>query len=155
MPDNPFRNGKRDVDIIVLHCSDSSFGDRDLIDKWHKERGFDCVGYHYVICNGYRSSDSNLDIALDGKIQSGRDLNSVGAHVKGFNQRSIGICLIGKTRFTARQFLALARLLRSLNRFAPHARIVGHNDLNPRKECPCFDVSHFINHVLYARKKLK
>ena len=75
----------RKIKYIVLHCSATKegvpFGIED-IDRWHRQRGFRKVGYHYVIL-------------LDGTIRKGRDIAQVGAHVQGSNANSIGICYIG------------------------------------------------------------
>ena len=69
-----------------------------------------------------------------------------GAHVKGYNQCSIGICYIGgldekgvptDTR-TIAQKNALRDLLIKLRATYPHARICGHRDF-AKKECPCFN----------------
>lgn len=69
----------------TLHCSATKAG-QDFtatdIDRWHRERGFNGIGYHYVI-------------RLDGKLEKGRDVSLAGAHCKGWNKRSIGICYIG------------------------------------------------------------
>ena len=75
----------RKINEIILHCSATAEG-KDYtvadIDKWHKQRGFKCIGYHYVI---YR----------DGSVHQGRPLNEIGAHTTGHNANSIGICYIG------------------------------------------------------------
>ncbi len=75
----------RQITEIILHCSDTVEG-RDYtvedIDRWHKNRGWRSIGYHYVI---YR----------DGTVHEGRPLKQIGAHCKGHNYHSIGICYIG------------------------------------------------------------
>ena len=75
----------RRINKIIIHCAATVEGadfDWTDIDKWHKKRGWSGIGYHYVI-------------TLDGKIQSGRPLKKIGAHAKGFNRNSIGVCYIG------------------------------------------------------------
>ena len=78
----------RKITQIIIHCSATPEG-KDYtvadIDRWHKARGFKMIGYHYVI---YR----------DGSIHTGRPLEMVGAHCKGHNAHSIGICYIGGAR---------------------------------------------------------
>ena len=75
----------RNIDSIIVHCSatkarqDFTVAD---IDHWHRQRGFNGIGYHYVI-------------RLDGKLEKGRDVALAGAHCKGWNERSVGICYIG------------------------------------------------------------
>ena len=75
----------RNINKIIVHCADTktnqSFDITD-VDNWHKKRGFSMVGYHYYI-------------KLDGTIQEGRNLEQVGAHCKGQNSDSIGICFEG------------------------------------------------------------
>lgn len=75
----------RNIDSIIVHCSATKAG-QDFtatdIDRWHRERGFNGIGYHYVI-------------RLDGRLEKGREIDLPGAHCKGWNERSIGLCYIG------------------------------------------------------------
>jgi N-acetyl-anhydromuramyl-L-alanine amidase AmpD len=127
----------REINKIVIHCSDSSFGNANLIRDWHLERGWKDIGYHYVICNGFISKGNYID-ELDGLVEKGRDENVVGAHVKGHNSKSIGICLIGVDTYTEKQMLSLKILLSDmlikyqLNKDA----IFGHRELFDGKTCP-------------------
>ena len=79
-------NIMRKIDSIIIHCSATKVG-QDFtaadIDRWHRERGFNGIGYHYVVC-------------LDGRLERGRDISLAGAHCKGWNEHSIGICYIAK-----------------------------------------------------------
>lgn len=126
------------VRYLVVHCSASPPKvkvDRTVIDRWHRERGFLGIGYHYVICR-------------DGTVQVGRAMDQIGAHVVEHNHESIGICLAGgvdekqkpEDNFTPEQKTALRKLLGSLLILFRGAEIVGHRDLNPHKDCPSFDV---------------
>ena len=75
----------RKIKEIIIHCSATKEGRNFTvadIDRWHRERGFFCIGYHFVI---YR----------DGSIHVGRSVEEVGAHCKGHNTVSIGVCYIG------------------------------------------------------------
>lgn len=130
--------GMRKIDKIIIHCSATPRG-RDVkaadIDRWHRERGFKCIGYHYVI-------------GIDGSIERGRDETMVGAHCKGQNGGSIGICYVGglssdgKVAMDTRsdeQRVAMTRLVMELRERYPGARVYGHRDF-AAKECPCFDV---------------
>ncbi len=92
----------RVIDSIIVHCSDSACGDREVIDKWHRERGWNEIGYHFVITNGHLVSGSKYNPDHDGDIQVGRPVGKIGSHCKGHNANSIGICLIGKHHFTAK-----------------------------------------------------
>lgn len=83
--------------VITIHCSDSPNGKKysaERIDADHKKRGFDRIGYHFVI-------------QPDGQIEFGRNVFEQGAHVEGHNQNNIGICLIGRDRYTKKQFKSL------------------------------------------------
>jgi hypothetical protein len=84
----------RVIDTIVIHQSDSGFGTASLIDEWHRARGWSGIGYHRVILNGW-VTHTEFRPECDGMIQAGRALECVGAHVRGHNATSIGICLIG------------------------------------------------------------
>ncbi len=124
----------REINRIIIHCADTPNG-REFhasdIDRWHKERGFRCIGYHYVV-------------ALDGAVEPGRPVGEIGAHCKGYNHDSIGICLIGRDAFTRAQWDALDRLLADLGLRWPEATVHGHREFNPRKSCPGFEVSHWL-----------
>lgn len=130
--------------LIVIHCSATPAG-RDVtaaeIDTWHKQRGFNKIGYHYVI-------------RLDGSIEAGREVDEVGAHAKGFNTVSVGICLVGgvdannikqaEDTFTPAQYRTLERLVGDMLRKYPNARVCGHRDLDPGKACPSFNVAKWM-----------
>ena len=126
----------RTINLIVIHCSatleDKSFTEYDL-DICHRRRGFNGTGYHFYI-------------RKNGDIKSTRPIEKVGAHCRSFNKESIGICYEGgldadccpKDTRTLEPRGSLLALLRELRRQFPKALIVGHHDLNPMKECPCF-----------------
>lgn len=129
----------RQIEHLVVHCSATQAGKPFRaadIDRWHRQKGWSGIGYHYVIC-------------LDGSIEPGRDLAEAGAHVAGHNAKTIGICLIGgcdatgkaANTFNARQFDSLELLLQGLRARFPQARICGHRDFpKVAKDCPSFDV---------------
>ncbi len=131
-------NVMRKIDLIIVHCTATPAG-RDVtaadVDLWHRQRGFQSIGYHYLV-------------RLDGRIEQGRDEAVAGAHCKGYNTRSIGVCYVGgcdsrmqpaDTR-TAAQRDALVALLSRLKARYPQARICGHRDFAP-KACPSFDAT--------------
>lgn len=121
----------RDIKLVVLHCSDSDNVAHDnvkTIKKWHvEERGWSDIGYHFVITR-------------DGQVYPGRPLDKQGAHAKGHNKYSIGICLTGKNSFTDMQFCSLYELINRL--FIQYdlelKDIVLHNELDKNKTCPNF-----------------
>ena len=136
------------IDTIIIHCADTPNGKDftvDDIDQWHLERGFwrsdafinddyprRAIGYHFVI-----------DIA--GHIHFGRKIDEVGAHCKGHNSTSIGICLIGRDSFSAEQWLSLTQKIAALqNAYPGITHICGHNQFNPHKTCPGFDVKQWL-----------
>lgn len=132
----------REINKIIVHCSDSDFGDADTIDHWHKERGWDGIGYHHVITNGIIQPHTNYNLAHDGLVQAGRNIKKQGAHCRGENKTSIGICLIGGHHFTAKQlYIALPNLLFYYMREygLDEKQIFGHRDFNDKKTCPNID----------------
>lgn len=140
----------KQIKYIIVHCSDSSFGDAKLINEWHQERGWKTIGYHFVILNGIRKSNT-FNECDDGLIEKGRPLDDdlfitgseIGAHTLGLNDESIGICLIGKKRFTEVQLQALSFLLRELiDKYNIEIdNIKGHYETPQAhgKTCPNFD----------------
>lgn len=142
----------KEVRYIVVHCSGNSANSKlraSDIRRFHiSKRGFADIGYHFVI-------------PTDGTIELGRRLNVAGAHVKGFNQYSIGICYVGgldahgrpaDTRNEA-QRKALRKIVREMHAQFPNALILGHRDFpNVAKSCPCFNVrEEFANYNKSAK----
>jgi len=130
----------REIDLIVVHCADTYkrmlVGAKEIT-RWHLDRGWSDCGYHYII-NRF------------GWIEEGRPLDKIGAHCRGYNKNSIGICLVGgrsdedtpEDNFTKQQKKALAALLINLQAEHPNTEIKGHNELSS-KTCPNFDLYNF------------
>lgn len=123
------------ISLIVVHCSDTE-NSKDLsafdIHKMHLDFGWDGIGYHKII-------------KRSGKIENGRPEYWIGAHVKGKNEESLGICLIGRDEFTKKQFISLEHVLREWKINYPNAKILGHRDTgNTHKTCPNFDVESWV-----------
>lgn len=147
---------KEEIDAIVVHCSATIEGQdigRSEINQMHIARGFQCVGYDYIV-------------RLDGTVEIGRSLQIDGAHCntkglsdKSYNKHSIGICYIGgldkndkaKDTRTDAQKKALRELIAKLVNEYPIKEIIGHRDASPDlngdgeiepkewiKQCPCF-----------------
>lgn len=127
----------RTISKIIIHCSATPEGRHHTvkdIDRWHRDRGFAEIGYHWVVY-------------LDGSIHPGRNENIAGAHTVGHNANSIGICYIGgvdesmkiKDTRTAQQKTALRNLVSDLLKKYPGATIHGHNEF-AAKACPSFNV---------------
>lgn len=95
-----------------------------------------------MILNGHRTSHGPFDSRDDGLLESGRPLNVKGAHCRGFNSRSVGICLIGRNEFSEQQMKTLFRSLGDLFRhynLDPDA-VYGHYELDDHKTCPNLDM---------------
>lgn len=130
----------RGIDELIVHCSDSEFGDAETIDQWHKERGWSGIGYHYVILNGRRRSRDRFRPEDDGRIEVGRPLDTPGAHCRGHNKHSVAVCLIGRRHFTAEQLLrALPEIIRKVGK-ARKIVVKGHYEYDGRKTCPNIDM---------------
>ncbi len=128
------------TDFIVIHCSATpasmDIGAKE-IDRWHRAKGWFKIGYHFVV-------------RRDGTVEHGRELNEVGAHAYGVNDRSVGICLVGgvtgdgktpQNNFAPAQWVSLEKLVSELETQFPQAKLVGHRDVTSGRDCPCFDVS--------------
>lgn len=130
---------------VVVHCSATPANmpvNAALIDKWHRQRGWLKIGYHFVI-------------KRDGSIEEGRKVDEIGAHVEGFNSQSVGVCMAGgcvnvngkllpENNFTPEQFDSLKMLLVHLKATYKGAKIVGHKELDNKKDCPSFDVQQWL-----------
>ena len=134
----------REIREFIIHCSDSDFGDAETIDRWHRERGWSGIGYHYVILNGVVAAHGEYDAKRDGEIQIGRLVDRQGAHCEGHNAHSVGICLIGRKHFTGQQlYKALPNLLMLWLATFPEMTtdsIRAHYEYNPGKTCPNIDI---------------
>lgn len=147
---------RTDTDLIVFHCSatrPSQHIGRAQIEEWHLAKGWNAIGYHFVITRA-------------GDLELGRPVDEVGAHVQGFNGKSVGVCMVGglddtghelanaPQMFTLAQWETAKILLAYLRRLFPAARVCGHRDLSPDlnkdgkiqptewlKSCPGFDAA--------------
>lgn len=134
----------RKINEIIVHCSYTRPG-MDVGAEWIRnihvnENGWNDIGYHFVI-------------RRDGTFENGRHINLMGAHCKGHNRNSIGICIIGgmsennlpENNFTPEQFNQLRQTVSYLQRFFPEiTSIRGHRDYDTSKTCPCFDVNKIL-----------
>ena len=181
----------RPINLIVIHCSASSNADSlfrgkagaanfqnpaQVIDSWHVARGFKrtdefrkrqnpdlkAIGYHYVIDRA-------------GLVLTGRHVDEIPAQAVGFNQKAIGICLVGTDQFSPAQWASLAHVVtaevaRIAGRNSPVDRnnpltkagairlagergivICGHRDLpKVAKLCPGFDVAAWLANDMAA-----
>ena len=128
----------RHLDKIILHCSATREGQHitvDTIRQWHLKRGWSDIGYHYVIY-------------IDGSVHEGRPIEKIGAHTKGQNTGSIGICYVGgvekdgktpKDTLNELQETAMVNLIKALREQYGDMTLHGHNEF-AAKACPSFKV---------------
>lgn len=125
------------VKYIIIHCT-ATRGDKDF--------SLEQLRTLHVKHNGWRDIGYNYYIRKDGTLHGCRPLTMPGAHTKGYNDCSIGVCYEGglapdgspsDTR-TAAQKRTLELVLRTLRHIYPAARICGHRDFS-NKACPCFN----------------
>jgi N-acetylmuramoyl-L-alanine amidase len=136
----------RKINKIIIHCTATPEGRPHTIadiTRWHKERGFNDIGYHFVV-------------GLSGETWPGRTLEIPGAHAQWHNADSIGVCYVGgmsanmirpKDTRTSLQKESMLILLRSLKRRFPEAEIIGHRDV-AQKDCPSFDAKTEYQNIL-------
>lgn len=122
---------KKNIKYLVIHCSDT-IDDLNItaidIHNMHIGFGWDGIGYHKIINK-------------NGVVENGRPEYWVGAHVKGKNHESLGVCLIGRKQFTPEQYETLKKVLVKWKGDYPKAKIVGHREaIKTEKTCPNFDV---------------
>lgn len=138
---------KRDItEYIVVHwayCPPDEGIDVETIERWHRERGYIGIGYHFVI-------------PFNGDIQEGVRQDRQGTHLYGYNDSTIGVCLVGgmdpldgtkMLNFSDAQLVNLMGLLDRLTSDYPQAEVRGHRDLAPERSpwCPGFDAHTFFN----------
>lgn len=127
----------REIKRIILHCTatqESLPVSVDEIRQWHLKRGWDDIGYHYVI-------------QRDGQIELGRPVADQGAHVKGENVDSVGVAYVGgltdngevADTMTSHQDMSFMMLVNSLRVVFGHLSLHGHNEFSI-KACPSFIV---------------
>lgn len=139
---------QREIKYIVIHCSATRTDQNYTVEQLYHDHVFHNhwadIGYHYYVTR-------------DGTLWPCRPESQVGAHVKGFNEKSIGVCYEGgclpdgtpeDTR-TPEQLLTLDRLLQNLKTRYPDAEIVGHRDLLKygTKPCPCFNARKYYRYI--------
>ena len=151
---------KRKINLIVLHCTATVEGRRfdvDDIGRMHSRPPFNFAGIGYHMLFG-----------IDGEDWEGRPFERVGAHAKGHNEHSLGLCYVGgiglngkpKDTRTAAQLVAMERRAHEFAAMFPNAQWRGHRDLSPDvnhdgkitpnewlKSCPCFDVAEWCRSI--------
>lgn len=113
------------IDMIVLHHAEAKSCSVKDINWWHIQKGYSCIGYHYFI-------------RKDGSIYKGRADNIIGAHAKGYNSTSLGICFEGqytKETMPQAQIDAGRELVAYLKKKYNISKVYKHNDVNAT-DCP-------------------
>lgn len=148
------------IDTVIIHCSatpNGRFHTVKDVDQWHgpgrvqaskkpflrrphlltkHQPHLKHIGYHFVI-------------RMDGVLETGRALEEVGAHAYKHNTHSVGICLVGKDKFTLSQWKTLESLVLTLKTALPNVQqVIGHNDLTNFKTCPGFKVHRWLQNEL-------
>lgn len=129
----------RPITEIIVHCAATKPSmdiGADWIHKIHVQQNkWLDVGYHYII-------------RRNGAQEDGRPMHQIGAHCKGHNSGTIGICMVGglsetgqpENNFTTVQFQSIQLLIGYLKeRYPTITKLSGHNDYANRA-CPCFNV---------------
>ena len=136
----------RDINKIILHCSATREGQdisTETIRGWHvNERGWSDIGYHFVVL-------------LDGTVDKARPVKRQGAHVRGKNKGSIGVCYIGgcdvdmnpKDTRNEAQKKSLEELITYLMESYDDATLHGHNEFSS-KACPSFNVQEVYKELI-------
>ena len=132
----------RDINMIVVHCSGSRCNHPYTMEQlWHD----------HVVVNGWRDIGYHYYITRDGVVHPCRPIERMGAHAKGYNAHTVGICYegglsatgcIADTR-TPAQKVAMRQLIIDLHhRFPSIKTVLGHRDLpGVQKACPCIDAT--------------
>ncbi len=128
-----FRKPARPVDRVFIHCSASDApelaGERLVVEiaKWHRARGFQEIGYHFLIDK-------------EGSLFAGRSLEKIPAAQQGHNTRTIAICVHGLESFTPISLASLKSLARAIDAaYGGAVTFHGHREVNRHKTCPVFD----------------
>ena len=125
LPTNGSFSRRNSTDEIVLHHAEASHASVEEVNRWHLERGWTGIGYHFYI-------------RKDGRIYRGRPEWATGAHAQGHNSRAIGICCEGSymtETMPKTQFDALVGLVREEMAKYPGAKVLRHKDVNST-DCP-------------------
>lgn len=126
-------------ECIVIHHSATDVGGAKRFDRAHRERGFDELGYHFVIGNGTDTADGHVEVGSRWRAQK------YGAHCRSpqdyYNEHGIGVCLVGnfdEARPTAAQMASLKKLLRHLSHTydIPAKRVHTHGGVTGMTHCP-------------------
>ncbi len=126
-------------ECIVIHHSATATGCASQFDAAHKKRGWDGLGYHFVIGNGTDTPNGRVEVGERWRQQKH------GAHCKTadnfYNDHGIGICLVGdfeKSVPSRAQMDSLVRLVSFLTAECdiPSDRVYSHGGVTGKTACP-------------------
>lgn len=133
----------RHINQIIIHCAATpphlDWGVEDIRRLHTRSFKWSDIGYHWVI-------------RRDGTLEQGRPEERAGAHARGHNANSIGICLVGgidtngkpASNFTPSQLKTLRRIVDEKLADYPGSEVIGHRDTGAKKACPSFDVATWL-----------
>jgi len=144
------------INQLIIHCTATPNGRKvslNDIDHWHgadrKARGLKPFQRDPVNISTFNPNYSHIGYHLlintYGGVFSGRSLAEVGAHARGHNARSVGLCLAGTDQYSPAQWQALKAQCLGYQRRFDGIEIIGHNQINPNKSCPGFDVADWLS----------
>ena len=134
----------RDITSIILHCSASpDYMDigASTIRQWHKDRGWSDIGYHYVV-------------RRNGEIEKGRPDEKIGAHARGANSKSIGICWVGINSPSPEQEKSLFSLIHDLmGKYSVKIEnVLGHSEaVQTGKTCPNLNMNRVRAELIFVQ----
>lgn len=151
-------------EYIVIHDSDSPYGNAFIIDSWHATRGFLYehkasgtpihVGYHFLVLNGHYYGSQEYIEDTDGQVIRCRPENVDGAHcyskdgnpLNDLNEKSLAVCFIGNELLTSKQLASGIALVSKLQKKYGIAteKVVGHKEMDTiNKKDPRIDMQSF------------
>jgi len=145
--------GYRPWRYIVIHHSATDRGSAALFDAAHRRRGWEGLGYHFVIDNGRGGPDGRIEVGPRWLIQKW------GAHCGGtpnneYNNYGIGICVVGNfcdhlpSRAQLDSLKRLVMYLVQTYHISP-ANVIGHRDApNAHTKCPGEKLHKYLNEQL-------
>jgi len=142
---------KRRISKLIIHCTATPDGRPHTIEQitaWHLKRGFNTIGYHFVIM-------------LDGDVEVGRNIEQIGAHTQGQNTGSIGLCYVGgldnrlnpKDTRNELQLRSMEAFVKEFIALYPNGEVAGHYAF-ANKACPSFDVPAWLRSIGVAEKNI-
>ena len=144
----------RNITEIIVHCSASDYFRDDSIEavrNLHTSSKKTQITWGKYATHGKEFSDIGYHFFIDksGAISRGRPLARAGAHCKGKNRGTIGVCISGAHKFTNHEYTSLSFLIKAMNaKFKKELKVSGHYKYSESKTCPNFNVDKFLENYL-------